>query len=91
MKSPSQSPLPTRKGAGRSGRWGAGGPGLLRIFFRSFEPQFSLKIRNKGVGAGPSPGYATGSFMAQSFPSVSIPPGICHFVLEKLQMPHGGA
>ena len=31
--------------------------------------------------------------MAQSIPSVPIPPppGICHFVLEKLQMPHGGA
>ena len=33
-------------------------------------------------------------FMAQSIPSVPIPlhfSGICHFVLEKLQMPHGGA
>ena len=29
--------------------------------------------------------------MAQSNPSVPIPPGICHFVLEKLQMPHGRA
>ena len=29
--------------------------------------------------------------MAQSIPSVPIPPGICHFLLEKLQMPHGGA
>ena len=33
--------------------------------------------------------------MAQSIPSVPIPPGylsgICYFVLEKLQMPHGGA
>ena len=38
--------------------------------------------------------------MAESIPSVSIPPhppggehlsGICHFVLEKLQMPHGRA
>ena len=32
--------------------------------------------------------------MAQSIPRVSIPPlplgGICHFVLEKLQMPHPG-
>ena len=35
------------------------------------------------------------SFMAQSIPSVPIPSGhlsgICHFVLEKLQMPHDGA
>ena len=29
--------------------------------------------------------------MPQSIPCVPIPPGICHFVLEKLQMPHGGA
>ena len=37
--------------------------------------------------------------MAQSIPSVPIrppplpppPQGICHFVLETLQMPHGGA
>ena len=33
--------------------------------------------------------------MAQSIPSVPIPPwllsGICHFVWEMLQMPHGGA
>ena len=31
------------------------------------------------------------TFMAQSIPSVLIPPGICHFSLEKLQMPHGAS
>ena len=32
--------------------------------------------------------------MAQSlsqFQACPSPPGICHFLLEKLQMPHGGA
>ena len=28
------------------------------------------------------------TFMAQSIPSVLIPPGICHFSLEKLQIPY---
>ena len=28
--------------------------------------------------------------MVQSIPRMPRPPGICHFVLGKLQMPHGG-
>jgi len=30
------------------------------------------------------------NIMAHSIPRMPIPPGICHFVLEKLQMPRGG-
>ena len=38
----------------------SGGPGLKKYFFQSLGPQFGLKIRGGGGGAGP-PGPSLGS------------------------------